>query len=78
MDYLEDLFAMLWDESDPKTPEFLESKKRQSSVSDKMQELVGPDLIDEYMNVYWEYMELECRRYFLDGLRLGLEQIKLL
>jgi len=77
MDYLEDLFDMLWEEPDPQTPEFLENKKLRDRLTDKVQALVGPDLIDKHMNAYWEYMELECQKFFLNGVRLGLELLRL-
>jgi len=77
MNCLDEIFAVLRDEPIPQTPEYLKNRKMQNSALEKMQALVGPDLIDEYMSVYWDHMEQECRRFFRWGIRLGLELLRL-
>ena len=77
MDFLEELFTLLWQEPDPKTEEYLANKKLRDKLGDKVEEVVGPELMDKFMNAHWEYMELECQRFFLNGIRLGLELLRL-
>jgi len=78
MDDLEELFMRHWEEPDPKTPEFLEVKETRRRVLDKVQAQVGVELTDKFTDAEWEYMELECRRFFLAGVRFGLALIRLL
>ena len=77
MDFLEELFTSLWQEPDPKTEEYLANKKLRDKLYEKVEGLSGADLMDIFMNAHWEYMELECQRFFLNGIRLGLELLRL-
>ncbi len=77
MDFLEELFTILWQEPSPKTEEYLANKKLRDRLHDKVEEEVGADLMDKFMNAHWEYMELECRRFLLHGIRLGIELLRL-
>ena len=71
MDELETLFYALWEESDPKTPEYKENKARQNA-------LMGLEWVDNWDNVYYDYLELVSKRYFQEGLRFGLKLLLLL
>lgn len=77
MNCLEELFLMCWEESDPKTPDFLESKALRDKIETKVEALIGDEMMDKFMEAQWDYMELECRKYFLTGLRFGLELLRL-
>lgn len=77
MDFLQEMFDMIWQEPSPKTEEYLANKKLRDKLGDKVEEAVGPELMEKFMDAHWEYMEAECRRFLLDGIRLGLELLRL-
>ena len=78
MDELETLFYALWEESDPKTPEFEENKARQSKLMEQAQKTMGLKWVDKWDKVYYDYLELVSKRLFQDGLRFGLKLLLLL
>lgn len=77
MNFMEELFDLLWQEPIPKTEEYLENKKLRDKLEDRVEEAVGPELMDKFMDAHWEYMEIGCRRYLLNGIRLGIELLRL-
>lgn len=77
VDILEMIFWQLWEESDPKTPDFQANKKLQHSLLEKAEEALGPKWVDKWDDIYWEYMELQSKRFFLNGLRFGLNLLAL-
>ncbi len=77
MDFLEELFDLLWQEPTPKTEEYLENRELRDKLGDKIEAAVGTELMDKFIDAHWEYMEIECRRYLLNGIRLGIELLRL-
>lgn len=78
MDELETLFYELWEESDPKTPEYEENKARQNALMEQAMKAMGLEWVDDWDNVYYDYLELVSKRYFQEGLRFGLKLLLLL
>jgi hypothetical protein len=77
VDFLEELFDLLWQEPTPKTEEYLENRELRDKLGDKIEAAVGTELMDKFIDAHWEYMEIECRRYLLNGIRLGIELLRL-
>ncbi len=77
MNLLEELFDILWQEPTPKTEEYLENRELRDKLGDKIEVAVGTELMDKFIDAHWEYMEIECRRYLLNGIRLGIELLRL-
>lgn len=44
---------------------------------EKVQNAMGADMVEKINDIYNEREEMECYRYFLNGLRLGLELLRL-
>ena len=54
MDELETLFYALWEESDPKTPEYKENKARQNALMEQAMKAMGLEWVDNWDNVYYD------------------------
>ena len=71
-DELESIFWELWQEAEPKTPDFQENKQVRHILLDRVKETVERDWVDKWDNIHLDYTELQCRRFFHHGLRFGL------
>lgn len=77
MELMEELFTMLWEEPPQLTEEYMANRKLRDKLSNQVENVIGPELMDKFMDAHWDYMEQECRRFLLNGVRLGLELLRL-
>lgn len=77
MDFLEVLFYHLAEEPMIKTPEYREIASVEASLMEKVQNAMGAEMVDKINDIYAEREGMECYRSFLNGLRLGLELLRL-
>ena len=77
MNYLEKLYCAYEEEPEPQTRDYLNNRALRNKLRDKVEELAGEELMDKFMEAQWEYLDLECQRFFLCGLRFGLELLRL-
>ena len=77
MDCLEKLFLSLWEEKDPVTLEFEEIRQVQMKLGNKLDAVAGDELVEKWLDIQGEYLELKCRQFFHSGVRLGVELLKL-
>ena len=77
MNYIEKLYHEYEEEPTPKTREYLDNRALRDKLEDKVEKLVGEELMDKFMEAQWEYLDLECQRFFRYGLRFGLELLRL-
>ncbi len=77
MDFLETLFWDLSEEKEPDTPEYRENRIIRTLLLEDIQKAMGLEMVDKVTATYVGHEEMECRRYFLQGLRLGLELLRL-
>lgn len=77
MNFLETLYYHLAEESVPQTPEYRENLSVEAGLMEKVQNAMGADMVEKINDIYNEREEMECYRYFLNGLRLGLELLRL-
>lgn len=77
MNYIERLYREYEEEPTPQTREYLDNRALRDKLEDKVEELVGEELMDKFMEAQWEYLDLECQRYFHYGIRFTLELLRL-
>lgn len=77
MTFLETLFYYLEEEPEPNTPEYRENLSVTNSLMEKVQNAMGADMAEKIKDIYAEREEMECYRYFLHGICLGLELLRL-
>lgn len=77
MNSLEKLFYILEDERMPDTPEYREAYRRRDRLMDRVEAALGTELMEELAQAQGRYEELECKRFFLHGVRFGLELLRL-
>ena len=77
MDCLETLYHDLMEEKEPDTPEYRENRKIRELLLEDIQKAVGEDMAEKVTAVYTDRENLENYRYFLSGLRMGLELLRL-
>ncbi len=77
MDYLENIFYMLLEESVPDTPEYRENKKLYTKLMEDVRAAMGKDQAEKVESVFTERETMECRRFFHYGIRLVLELLRL-
>lgn len=77
VDSLEELFQTRFAERAPQTPEYEELRRLHSSLMDELEKGAGEEPVERLVTVQDEYLELECRRFFLHGVRFGLELLRL-
>ncbi len=77
MDLLEALFYHLEEEPAPRSPEFQEILSVEANLMGKVKDVMGEEMMEKVSDIFCEREEIECYRYFLWGLRLGLELLRL-
>lgn len=77
MDFLETLYYNLEEEKEPDTPEYRENRMIWGLLMDDIQNAMGGEIVDKITYVSVDHEGMECYRYFLQGLRLGLELLRL-
>lgn len=77
MNFLETLYHNLEKEPEPDTPEYRENQNIRRNLLKRIQESMGEEMVGKVTDAYAEHGEMECYRYFLNGLRLGLELLGL-
>ncbi len=77
MDCLETLYHDLMEEKGPDTPEYRENRKIRELLLEDIQKAMGEDMAEKVTAVYTDRENLENYRYFLSGLRMGLELLRL-
>lgn len=77
MNRLEKLYYILEEERMPDTPEYREVNRRKDRLMGQVEAALGTELMEELAEAQGQYEELECKRFFLHGLRFGLELLRL-
>lgn len=77
MNFLETIYYDLAEEKEPDTPEYQENRKIRSLLMEDIQKAMGLEMVDKVTAIYTDREDMECYRYFLHGLRLGLELLRL-
>lgn len=77
MNFLEILYCDLQEEKEPDTPEYRENREIRALVLEDIQKAMGEDMAEKVTAIYTDRENLENYRYFLYGLRLGLELLRL-
>ena len=77
MNYIEKLYRAYEEEPTPQPREYLDNQTLRDKLEDKVEELAGEELMAKFMEAQWEYLDLECQRFFLCGIRFGLELLRL-
>lgn len=77
MNFLETLYYDLQEEKEPDTPEYRENRAIRALVLEDIQKAMGEDMAEKVTAVYTDRENLENYRYFLYGLSLGLELLRL-
>lgn len=77
MNFLETLYYDLQEEKEPDTPEYRENRTIRALVLEDIQKAMGEDMAEKVTAVYTDRENLENYRYFLYGLSLGLELLRL-
>lgn len=78
MNSLEKLYYILEEEDrTPDTPEYRETHRRRNQLMDQVEAALGTELMEELAQAQGQYEELECKRFFLHGVRFGPELLRL-
>jgi len=77
MDYLEEIFYKIEVESVPDTPEAKELWHVWELLMGDIKEAMGVKMADKVHDAFSGYVTLESYRYFREGVRLGLELLRL-
>lgn len=77
MNCLEELFYILEEERMPDTRSYREAHRRRNQLMDQVAAALGTDRMEELSQAQGRYEELECKRFFLHGVRFGLELLRL-
>jgi len=78
MDYLEEIFRLFEEDKEPDTPEYRENRAIRAKLMGQVTAAMGEDMEEKVRDVFSEHEALECERFFRQGLRLGLELVRLL
>ena len=78
MDQLEELFLALFPQRIPDTPNDQEYTRLEHILLERVRADSGEPMVEKLTDFWAEKGEADCRRFFQEGLRLGLELVRLL
>jgi len=77
VDYLEKIFYMLMEENVLDTPEYQKATKLYNEQMENVRAAMGLERSEKVGAAFAEYDIMENQRFFLYGLRLGLELLRI-